>query len=468
MVELGALLQGRYRLIAQLGGGGMGRVYLAQDIRLAEKVCAVKQLIPDPHLSPEEQAQAAEQFQREAAILAHLSHPHLPVVYDAFEEAGFYYLVMDYIQGETLAARLSRNPEGLPVEQVLDWGLQLCEVLEYLHTQMPPIIFRDLKPDNIMVDAQGQVKLIDFGVARFFDPVKRTDTLKMGTAGYAPPEGYAGQGQTTPRSDIYSLGVTLHELLTGDDPTSHPFVFAPPHKLRDGVPPRLSDVLVKAVSLDPAARFVSAAAMRAALEKVTRPRGKMIPESKGYGLRETVLLPESTPAPARRSRARRLARGLGIAALVVVLLALLLSVGGAFLLSTLAERTIAAADWKLEETDPFTVTTGPELAGGIFAALKPYFPNSLGAVGVFFEDPDRAYLSIQLSGRRWELVAMFGQKQGIPWLRLERLNRMSLVGIGPVISRGINRGFEQVFAASRVRVRSIRSVRGILELQLQR
>ncbi len=191
LLEEGTVLQGRYRVVRRVGGGGMGWVYLAHDTRLADKPCAVKELRQDPHLPPAEQEQAAAQFHREAAMLAHLSHANLPNVYDYFQEYERFYLVMDFVEGETLEQRLHRSPQGLPPETVVDWGVQLCDVLTYLHSQNPPVIFRDLKPANIMVTPQGQLKLIDFGVARLFDPSKGTDTLKMGTAGYAPPEQYA-------------------------------------------------------------------------------------------------------------------------------------------------------------------------------------------------------------------------------------------------------------------------------------
>ncbi len=310
MLEQGVLLQDRYRIVKVLGGGGMGQVYLAHDIRLADKFCAVKELIPDPHATPDEREQDTAQFHREAAILAHLSHPNLPNVSDYFEQGGNFYLVMDYIEGETLLDRLNRSPEGLPEQEVATWVMQLCEVLDYLHSHDPPVIFRDMKPANVMVTADGTVKLIDFGVARLFDPTKHTDTLKMGTAGYAPPEQYAGQGQTTPRSDVYSLGATLQELLTGDDPTAHPFVFTPPRQLNHSISPRLSAAVMKALSLDPYDRFPSAQALSRALQKSTRPRGLRLPVIQRQHGTGTAVMATATPLPARRSRVAGLALGL--------------------------------------------------------------------------------------------------------------------------------------------------------------
>jgi hypothetical protein len=149
---------------------------------------------------------------------------------------------------------------------VAEWGRQVCDVLEYLHQRTPPVVFRDLKPSNIMLDRHGRVKLIDFGTARHFDVSKHTDTLKMGSIGYAPPEQYQGQGQTSPQTDIYALGVTLHQLLTNVDPSARPFVFTPPSLLRPEIPEPLSRAVMRALHLDPAQRFASAMEMRRALE----------------------------------------------------------------------------------------------------------------------------------------------------------------------------------------------------------
>jgi len=134
-LEPDILLQDRYRIVKLLGGGGMGQVYLAHDTRLADKPCAIKELVPDPHLSAEEREQSAAQFHREAAVLAHLSHPNLPNVSDYFEEGERFYLVMDYVEGETLEQRLIESPDGLPQEDVVGWVVQLCDVLVYLHSQ---------------------------------------------------------------------------------------------------------------------------------------------------------------------------------------------------------------------------------------------------------------------------------------------------------------------------------------------
>jgi hypothetical protein len=268
MLSSGTILQGRYNIQGTLGRGGMGAVYLAQDMRLGNRPVAVKEMIPDPSASSAEQAQAQRQFQREASMLASLNHSNVPRVSDHFSEMGKHYLVMDYVDGETLEDILNRTPGFLPESQVLHWATQLCDVLTYLHSRQPPVVFRDLKPVNVMVDRSGTVKLIDFGIARVFKPGKTTDTLRMGTMGYAPPEQYAGKGQTDVRSDIYSLGATLHHLLTRRDPTQYPpFTFntAPPRSMNSAVSPHVEAATMKALAHDRTQRFQTAAEMKGAL-----------------------------------------------------------------------------------------------------------------------------------------------------------------------------------------------------------
>ena len=223
---IGQILNQRYRIVSRLGCGGMGIVYKAEDIRLSNRLMAVKQMSQSGP-SPQEITQAIKDFEREALLLAGLTHPNLPRIYDHFTDAGHWYLVMDFIEGETLEEYLDKaSGKRLPVAEVLDIGVQLCTVLDYLHTREPQIVFRDLKPDNIMRTSSKHLYLIDFGIARHFKPGQIKDTIALGAPGYAAPEQY-GKAQTTPRSDIYSLGVTLHQLLSGNDPSLHPFQFAP-------------------------------------------------------------------------------------------------------------------------------------------------------------------------------------------------------------------------------------------------
>jgi len=261
------VLQGRYRIIRQIGGGGQALVYLAEDTNLGS-LRAIKELMPDPNASAQERQAAYDQFQREARILTELNHPNLARVWDHFRIGDNAYLVMDYIDGQTLQDILDQTPGFLPEAAVLRWAGQLCDVLDYLHRQHPPVIFRDLKPSNVMLDRTDTVKLIDSGIVRFFKPGKTTDTLRMGTMGYAPPEQYEGRGQTDARSDIYSLGATLHHLLTKRDPTQHPpfsFNTAPPRSLNPNVSPHVEAAITKALAYDRAQRFQSAQEMKQAL-----------------------------------------------------------------------------------------------------------------------------------------------------------------------------------------------------------
>jgi len=267
MLIPGAVLQGRYRIIRQIGGGGQALVYLAEDTNLGD-LRAIKELTPDPNASPQERQAAYDQFQREARVLARLNHPNLARVWDHFRIGDNAYLIMDYIEGQTLQEILDQTAGLLPEAAVLRWAGQLCDVLDYLHKQHPPIIFRDLKPANVMLDRSDTVKLIDFGIVRFFKPGKTTDTLRMGTMGYAPPEQYEGRGQTDARSDIYSLGATLHHLLTKRDPTQHPpfsFNSAPPRSLNPAVSPHVEAAITKALAYDRVDRFQSAPEMKRAL-----------------------------------------------------------------------------------------------------------------------------------------------------------------------------------------------------------
>lgn len=199
--------------------------------------------------SPEHQ-KAIDAFKQEAIMLAHLEHPNLPRIFEHFEENGRWYLVMSFLQGETLENYLSSKPDGkLPLGEVVDIGTQLCTVLDYLHHQQPPIIFRDLKPANIMRTSDGHIYLIDFGIARHFKPGQSKDTTNYGSDGYAPPEQY-GKAQTTPRSDIYSLGATLHQLLSGHDPASTPFHFPPLHSLAPDVPIAFATFITQMLEMD--------------------------------------------------------------------------------------------------------------------------------------------------------------------------------------------------------------------------
>jgi len=262
-LPVGAVVQGRYKVLRLLERGGMGAVYLVEDVKVFGKQWALKELL-DTLLAPADRAQAIQQFEVEARMLVRLSHPNLPAVVDYFSESGRQYLVMEYIDGETLEAVLAKTRSFLPEAQVTTWAMQLCDVLAYLHSQNPPVIFRDLKPDNVMLTQGGVIKLIDFGIARSFRQGKTKDTQIMGTPGFAAPEQY-GSGQTDARSDIYSLGVTLHRLLTRHDPASQPFALPRCKSLNSGVSTQLDAIISKATERAPGQRYQTAVEMKQAL-----------------------------------------------------------------------------------------------------------------------------------------------------------------------------------------------------------
>jgi tRNA A-37 threonylcarbamoyl transferase component Bud32 len=280
MIAAGSIFQDRYRVVRLLGSGGFGAVYLAEDLRLGRRV-ALKEMRED-RLGDDERQVAIELFEREALMLAQLDHPGLTRVWDYFRESGRACLVMEYVPGLTLRDLLRRHSGSIPESFVVACGQQLCDVLAYLHARQPPVIFRDIKPANVMVAAQDEpepsgllqsppdlltFKLIDFGIARLFKPEQPGDTLIIGTPGYAPPEQY-GQGQTDARSDVYALGATLHHLLSGQAPVGMPL--PPLEAIAPGVTPGLADVVARATALDPSRRYPDVGALRQDLLAVAR------------------------------------------------------------------------------------------------------------------------------------------------------------------------------------------------------
>ncbi|HVB61523.1 MAG TPA: serine/threonine-protein kinase [Ktedonobacteraceae bacterium] len=220
------LFRDRYFIMSKVGAGGFGSVYKARDIQSGDRLVALKE-VRLQGLHPQAMIEATAAFQREVDVLSQLDHPNLPRFYEYFQTAEQWYLVMEFIAGETLEEyqRKATN-RHLLLSEVLDIGIHLCLILDYLHSQQPPIVFRDLKPTNIMRTPTGQLYLVDFGIARYFKPGQAKDTVALGSPGYAAPEQY-GKAQTTPRADIYSLGAVLHQLLTTSDPSEAPFRFLP-------------------------------------------------------------------------------------------------------------------------------------------------------------------------------------------------------------------------------------------------
>lgn len=270
----GTILNGRYEIVRKIGGGGMGAVYLASDANLGGVLRAVKEMVQS-HIEDDQQEKAIADFKRESMILSTLDHTSIPTIFDYFydEEEGRFYLVMKYISGGDLSSRLRATPEGKVDENtVVDWAIQVTEVLEYLHNQPSTIVYRDLKPSNIMIDGNtGRVMLIDFGIARSISQKEEKGVTAVGTMGYAPPELFSGNVE--PRSDIYSLGSTMFHLLTGADPQSNPlliFDFQKNPRPRQ-INPRLSDqierILMKSVEYNADSRYRTAGEFRSVLEE---------------------------------------------------------------------------------------------------------------------------------------------------------------------------------------------------------
>jgi serine/threonine protein kinase len=297
-LEPGTLLRDRYEILCLIGQGGMGAVYKAADRRLPGRECAIKEIWPPPGVSAEALDQAREQFLREASTLARLDHPNLPKVSDYFAAvptaegaqavtalasqvpgepvpagSGRDYLVMDYVPGQDLHQLVqSARREGrfLDERDVLSWMAQLCDGLDYLHGQVPPVLHRDVKPGNIKLTPNGRIKLVDFGLVKPLDPEDPktlTGLRGIGSLPYTPIEQYAGElGHTDTRSDLYSLGATVYHLLTGRPPASaqerflDPQVLVPPRQINPGISPAVERAMLAALALHPKERPESVAA----------------------------------------------------------------------------------------------------------------------------------------------------------------------------------------------------------------
>lgn len=263
----GEVLARRYRILEPIGQGAMSAVYLAEDLRLPGARWAVKELV-ESSLPEQERPMARLLFQREGEILAAMSHPGLPRIVEQFTEPGDrHYLVMERIAGVPLDDLLEGRVRPLRPQEALPIALQATHVLEYLHAHEPPVVFRDLKPSNLMISPLGRVRFIDFGIARFHHTPSAKDTQELGTPGFCAPEQY--HGQSTPRSDLYSLGVTLFFLLTLKDPQSFQFRFPPVSQFQP-VPPLLEEALARCLELRPQDRYSSASALRYDLELALR------------------------------------------------------------------------------------------------------------------------------------------------------------------------------------------------------
>ena len=258
MLEIGSIVGGKYKILHQVGKGGMSYVYLAIN-EAANREWAVKE-VRTGNRDGIRQDPAAE-----TEILKKLNNPHLPRIVDIIPGEDSFLIVMDYIEGITLKSLL-KNEGRQSQENVVCWALQLCDVLEYLHSQDPPVIYRDMKPGNLMLKPDGTVMLIDFGIAREYREGAEEDTVCLGTKGYAAPEQYGGRGQTDERTDIYNLGATLYHLVTGKDPSRPPYEIRPIRSWDPALSTGLEKILMKCTRNDPEKRYQSVSEVRFELE----------------------------------------------------------------------------------------------------------------------------------------------------------------------------------------------------------
>lgn len=273
-LQPGTTLEDRYLILGMLGAGGMSSVYKGRDLHFPNvtKLVAIKEmvnLIADQSMHE----MIVKNFEREADLLATLSHPATPAIYDNFSHKKRSYLVMEFIDGDDLEAILAESTDFLPEERVIGWAIELCDVLSYLHNIQPePIIFRDVKPSNVMIDHHNHVRLIDFGIARNFQPGEKGTMI--GTEGYSPPEQY--RGEASPAGDVYALGATLHHLLTKRDPrVEAPFSFAerPARSINPLISPEIEAVISRALEYDPKDRYPSAMLMKEAMISAAKRTG---------------------------------------------------------------------------------------------------------------------------------------------------------------------------------------------------
>lgn len=420
--QSGKILHDRYRIERELGRGGFGAVYRAWDSSLS-RACAVKENLDT---SPE----AQRQFAREASVLANLTHPNLPRVTDHFslKDQG-QYLVMDFVEGEDLATLVERQG-AIPVSKALEWVSQVADALSYLHTRPSPVLHRDIKPSNIRITPEGKAVLVDFGLVKFHSPdMKTTIGARAVTPGYAPPEQY-GQGKTDPRTDIYALGATLHNLLTGKAPLESVQrmaggVMVPAQQVNPQVPVSISQAIEKAMAIDPGRRFQSAGEFRNAL------RMDVVAPVSPYARGSTVLVQppvEAQGAPAiaqapsmaapKKSKMGMFA-GFGVAGVVLVCVVIAAVVGLIAWNSQQEEEhanqtatAVALASTQTQSvqatsTEGARQTAEAQLTGtaqAIVQATAQAIAQATAAEQARIEATAQAYQTILETGRNWPVI----------------------------------------------------------------
>lgn len=262
MATVGQIIDGKYEVLTIIGKGGMSQVFLARDRRL-NKQWAVKEI--QKRATDRNNDVVVQSAIAEANMIKQLDHPSIVRIVDIIETDDVIYIIEDYIEGETLSTILEENG-AQPQELVIEWAKQICAALEYLHTRKPPIIYRDMKPANVMLKPDGNIKIIDFGIAREYKEQSLADTVSLGTRGYAAPEQFGGRGQTDPRTDVYCLGVTLYHLVTGHSPCDPPYEIYPIRQWNPQLDPGLEAIILKCTQLNPEDRYQSCAELLYALQ----------------------------------------------------------------------------------------------------------------------------------------------------------------------------------------------------------
>ena len=262
MATVGQVIDDKYEILTLIGQGGMSKVYLARDKRL-NKQWAVKEI--QKKARDKNNEVVVQSAIAEANMIKQLDHPSIVRIVDIIDNPDVIYIIEDYIEGETLNTILEENG-AQPQELVIEWAMQICEALEYLHTRKPAIIYRDMKPSNVMLKPDGNIKIIDFGIAREYKEQSLADTVSLGTKGYAAPEQFGGKGQTDARTDVYCLGVTLYHLVTGHSPCDPPYEIYPIRHWNPQLDPGLEAVIEKCTQLNPNDRYQSCAELLYALQ----------------------------------------------------------------------------------------------------------------------------------------------------------------------------------------------------------
>ncbi len=300
MHEAGTVLHNKYTVKKLLGKGAMGSVYLVETMS-DRKQLVVKEL----NFSVESMVNkdsAREIFFRESEFMARFNHAGLPEMHGIFSQDGHDYIVMDYVKGSTLEDIINKSTEPVPLEKAIKWAIEIADILNYLHNTFEmPLIYKDLKPSNIMITPQEKVMIIDFGICRYYNPDKDTDTFRLGSPGYAAPEQYKGRGQSCIQTDIYALGVILFQMVTKYDPTLTPFKFPPIKSLNPSIDDDLEAIINRAIQLHPLKRYIGALELK---EKLEQYKKSHFPGKPGEIKKQ---LPQQTPpkAPAVKSQKKK-------------------------------------------------------------------------------------------------------------------------------------------------------------------